>query len=294
VNRKDSARPTPEDAGAPPTDALSHYYGFHAMPFTRHIPVDKLLPLPGQLEMQARIRQAMSDQGIAVVTGVAGCGKSTVLRLLVSRLDPNRVQVLYVPNPANGLTGIYRDFLKTLGHQPTYFHPQLVSQVRVALQEVARKGRETVILCEEAHRMTDNWLEDMRMLLAVNLDLDAIASLVLVGEPPLRQRLRLTIHEALWSRINVRYQLKPLSLQETAEYITHHVKVAGYRGGQLFSDGFIAKAFDYTRGVPRRINQLCTYALLAAKAAGTTVIDETIFQRAQVDLDEDIKEDPHG
>ncbi len=95
-------------------------------------------------------------------------------------------------------------------------------------------------------------------------------------------------HDALWSRINVRYQLKPLNLQETAAYIAHHVKTAGYRGNALFSDGFIAKAFEYTRGLPRRINQICTYSLLAAKATGAKIIDEAIFQRAQFDLDEDL------
>jgi general secretion pathway protein A len=277
-----------EEVRQQPVDVVWNYFGFHATPFSRNIPVDKLLPLAGQQEMQARIHQVMRESGIALVTGQGGCGKSTVLRLLVSQLDQNRTQVLYVPNPANGLTGVYRDFLKTLGHQPTYFRPQLVSQVRIALQDVYAKGRETVIFCEEAHRLTDTWLEDLRMMLAISLEIESLATLVLMGEPDLRSRLRMAIHEALWSRINVRYQLKPLNLQETAEYIAHHVKVAGYRGGALFSDGFIAKAFEYTRGIPRRINQICTYSLLAAKAAGTKIIDEAIFQRAQLDLDEDI------
>jgi len=120
------------------------------------------------------------------------------------------------------------------------------------------------------------------------MDAASLATLVLVGHPELRARLRMAIHEALWSRINVRYQLKPLNLQETAQYIAHHTKAAGYRGEALFSDGFIAKAFEYTRGLPRRINQICTYALLAARAAGAKVIDEAIFQKAQFDLDEDL------
>jgi type II secretory pathway predicted ATPase ExeA len=98
----------------------------------------------------------------------------------------------------------------------------------------------------------------------------------------------MTCHEALWGRINIRYQLKPLNLQDTAEYIAHHVKSAGYRGDALFSDGFIVKAFEYTRGLLRRINQICTYSLIAAKAQGAKIIDEAIFQRAQSDLDEDL------
>lgn len=268
-------------------DVLLAYFGFHSMPFSRSIPTHQLMTLTGQEEMQARLRQAMREDGIALITGLGGCGKSTVLRAFRDQLDPNRVMVLYAANPAPGLTGIYRDFLKTLGHEPTYFFPQLVSQVRVALRAIISKGMRVVMVIDEAHRLTPTWLEDVRMLLSTDMDAGALATLVLAGHPELGTRLRMAVHEALWSRINIRYRLKPLRLEETAAYIAHHVKAAGYRGEQLFSDGFVVKAFEYTYGIPRRINQLCTYALLATKATGAKIIDEAIFQRAQLDLDED-------
>jgi type II secretory pathway predicted ATPase ExeA len=242
--------------------------------------------IEGQEEMRARLQQAMRHQDIALVTARGGCGKSTALRRFTHGLDTNRYLILYVPNPAPGLTGVYRDLLKTLGHEPTYFRPQLVSQVRIALGEVAAKGRQIVILVDEAHRLTNGWLEDLRMLLSTDMDARSLATLVLVGHPDLRERLRMASMEALRGRINVRYNLKPLNLQETAAYIAHHVKVAGYRGDTLFSDGFIARAFEYADGVPRVINQLCSISLVAAVAADAKVIDETIFQKAQLDLEE--------
>lgn len=269
-------------------DPITTFFGFRSMPFSRGGDIDSLMSIAGQDEMSARLRQAMREQGIALVTGLGGCGKSTALRRFVHGLDSNRHHVLYVPNPAPGLTGVYRDILKTLGHEPTYFRPQLVSQVRVALVDVANKGRRTVILFDEAHRLTDVWLEDLRMLLSTDMDSSSLASLVLVGHPDLRARLRMAIHDALWTRINIRYQLKPLSLAESAQYIQHHVKAAGYRGDALFSDSFISRVHEYTQGVPRRINQICTYALVAAVTQGAKVIDEALFQRAQLDLDDDL------
>jgi type II secretory pathway predicted ATPase ExeA len=186
------------------------------------------------------------------------------------------------------LTGIYRELLRRLGQVPSFFKPHLVSQVRSALEELTHRERQPVILCDESDRLTDPWLEDMRMLLSRDMDSGSLATLILVGHTSLSSRLRMVNHEALWSRINFRYQLKPLDLQGTAEYIHHHVRAAGHRGNALFSDGFISKAFEYTRGLPRRINQLCTYSLIAAAARSTNIIDEAIFQQAQSDLDEDL------
>lgn len=269
---------------------LEAYFGFQRMPFVRNLPVEDLLELPGQQEMIARLRQAMREQGIALVTGRGGCGKSTALRVFEHQLDPNRERALYVPNPAPGVTGVYRDIVEKLGFEPSFFKPHLVSQVRQALGEVARRGRRAVLLVDEAHRLTNDWLEDLRMLLSAEMDSASLATLVLVGHPDLASRLKMANHEALWGRINYRYRLKPLTLQQTAEYIAHHVRVVGYRGEALFSDGFIALAYEYTEGMPRRVNQLCTYALVAAVGAGARVIDETLFQQARHDL-EDLDEE---
>jgi type II secretory pathway predicted ATPase ExeA len=267
-------------------DPIQAYFGFHCMPFTRNSPIDALMAIRGQDEMMARLRQAIRLNDIALVTAPGGCGKSTALRRFVNSLDNNKFLVLYVPNPAPGLTGVYRDILKSLGHEPTYFRPQLVSQVRIALGEAARKGKQVVILFDEAHRLTNCWLEDLRMLLSADMDASALATLVLVGHPELRDRLKMTSMDALRSRINVRFSLKPLTLQESAAYIIHHVKVAGYRGDALYSDGFIARAHEYTNGIPRVLNQVCTVSLVAAMATEARIIDESLFQRAQIDLEE--------
>ena len=270
---------------------VEEYFGLLKMPFARGPGIEDLLAMKGQEEMLARLRLATREQGIALVTGRGGSGKSTALRLFTHQLDPNRFFVLYIPNSADGLTGIYRGFLQRLGHVPSFFKPHLVSQVRQALKELVSRGRHVVILCDEANRMTDSWLGDLRMLLSEDMDAASLATLILVGDISLSSRLRMVSHEALWSRINYRYQLKPLEMIGTAEYIHHHVKAAGYKGVALFSDGFIAKAHQYTSGLLRRINQLCTYALIAAAAQGVQLLDERIFEQAKGDLDEDLGEE---
>ena len=243
------------------------------------------MELPGQQEMLARLRRAIKCDDIALVTGPGGVGKSTALRLLQADLDTNRHKLIYSPNPGAGLVGLYRVVLWELGHEPTYFKPHLVTQVRRALRDLAEKGRKVVIACDEADAMTDSWLHDLRMLVSDLMDSRSLATLILMGLPSLLQRLKMADHEPLSGRINYRHQLQPLDLVGTALYIHHHVRVAGYRGEALFSDGFVAKAHAYTRGAMRRINQVCTYALIAACASKSKIIDETIFERVRAELD---------
>lgn len=270
------------------TTYVEEYFGFTHAPFSRDLPVDKLMEMGGQQEMLARLKRAIQTNDIALVVGQGGVGKSTALRTLGSTLDSNRYKFIYSPNPGAGLVGLYRTVLWELGHEPTYFKPHLVTQVRRALAAHVSKGRNVIIACDEAHAMTNAWLQDLRMLVSDHMDSRSLATLLLVGDTTLMERLRMGIHESLLGRINYRHQLKPLDLLETATYIKHHLQVAGYRGDALFSDGFVGKVHSYTRGVPRRINQFCNYGLIAACASGAKIIDEAIFERVKADLDDDL------
>jgi type II secretory pathway predicted ATPase ExeA len=274
---------------APPTvSPVEEYFGFIKMPFSRNLAPEDLMPLEGQQEMLARCRLAVRDQSIALMTGQGGCGKSTTLRQFRDSLDPNRFIVLEITNPASGLTGAYRDMVRKLGQDPSYFTPHLVSQLREALERQALRERRAVIMADEGHRFTDTWLESLRMIVSSDLDATSLATLVLSGDLTLSQRLRMEHHESLWGRINYRYQLKPLDLAQTIAYVQHHLKVAGYRGDGLFSEGFLVRLREYTGGVLRRINQACTYALVAALTRKVKVMDEAIFQQVQLDLDQDL------
>jgi len=109
------SRPAKKEATLTPVE---EYSGLLKMPFARGPNIEDLLMMKGQEEMLARLQLATREQSIALVTGRGGCGKSTALRLFANRLDSNRYTVLYIPNSADGLTGIYRGFLQRLGHVP--------------------------------------------------------------------------------------------------------------------------------------------------------------------------------
>ena len=208
------------------------------------------------------------------------------MRTFAAGLDFNRYLVVYLANPTTGITGLYRDLLVSLGYEPPFSKPRLVARIRTALEDLSTtKHRAPVVILDEAHLLTQPMLEQLRLLFSDKMDSQSLATLVLVGHPDLRRTLHLSVHEAFNQRLAVRYYLGPLDLQETIGYIKHQVRMAGYTAGPLFTDDAIQRIFEYTKGIPRRINQVCTTALMAGLIDQKQLLDESTLRKAIADLD---------
>lgn len=125
------------------------------------------------------------------------------------------------------------------------------------------------------------------MILSGDLDAMHYATLILSADNTIKDRLRMACHESLRGRIRFRYELKPLDPAQAKEYINHHLRIAGYRGESIYSDGFLARLYDYTRGVPRAIIQACLLALMAATLRDTRIADESIWNLVHQELEQD-------
>ncbi len=265
---------------------FQQFYGFTRLPFSKSIPTDDLFNTAGQNELSARLTYLVREQGLGLVTGEFGSGKSTAVRAFTASLDFNRYFVIYLTNPTTGISGLYREMLFALGHEPPYTASRQVSAIRAAFDDLlSHKRRASLVIVDEAHLLTQDMLEQLRLLFSYKMDSQSLATLVLVGHPSLRSTLRLTIHEAFYQRLAVRYHLPSLDLQETIGYVKHHVQVAGFTSTTLFTDDAITRIFEYTKGLPRRINQVCTTALMAAMIDQKSIVDESSVRKAIADLE---------
>jgi type II secretory pathway predicted ATPase ExeA len=122
------------------------------------------------------------------------------------------------------------------------------------------------------------------MLLGHELDSQTLVSIVLVGHESFLDRLKLSAYQSINQRIGVRYRLTPMDLPETLAYIAHHLKVAG-APHPLFEDEALELVYHATKGVARKINLLCTHALLAGTAESRKVIGSGIIKRVLNDFD---------
>ena len=152
--------------------------------------------------------------------------------------------------------------------------------------EETERHRRPVIIVDEAHLLTPEQLEELRLLTNADMDSTSPFAGILIGQPALARQLRMGIFAALDQRIAVRYQLKPLDLVETAGYLRHHLTLAG-RTEPLFADDAIARLHRVANGLPRQINNAATAALIAAASAGKDLVDDTAAKKAAAELTRD-------
>jgi type II secretory pathway predicted ATPase ExeA len=231
-------------------------------------------------EAVARVNWCIAERRIGVITGEVGAGKTVAIRAALSILDNSRHIVIYLPNPTVGVRGIHHQIVAALGGQPLIHHATLVPQTADALAlEHAERGRVPILILDEAHLLSQDQLESLRMLTNHELDATSPFALLLVGQPTLRRRMKLGALAALDQRIGLRYAMPPMTSEETSSYLRHHLDLAG-RSDTLISDDAIALIHQTSRGYPRAVNNLALQALTAAFLDNKTIVDESSARTA--------------
>jgi general secretion pathway protein A len=149
-------------------------------------------------------------------------------------------------------------------------------------------GRETVLIIDEAQNLTEDLLEQVRLISNIETDDRKLLQIVLMGQPELRDRLNDHRLRQLRQRITVRYHLSPLTRQEVGQYIQHRLAMAGSRGTLSFTSPAVWRVYSYSKGVPRLVNALCDKALLAGYVERSNHINYRMIGRAIRELEGDI------
>lgn len=265
-------------------DRLQGFFGFTRMPFGRDLAPGMLHRHTAHGEAVARIGWCVTQRRIGVITGEVGAGKTVAIRAALSTLDASRHTIIYLPNPTVGVRGIHHQIVTALGRQPLVHHATLVPQATDALAtEQAERGRTPVLVIDEAHLLDHPQLESIRMLTNHDMDSTSPFACLLVGQPTLRRRIKLGVLAALDQRIGLRYNMPPMTGEETGSYLRHHLTLAG-RSDPLYSDDAIALIHQTSRGYPRAVNNLALQALVAAFADDKTIVDEKTTRTAVAEV----------
>ncbi len=268
-------------------DKIHSYFGFSKMPFGKDISPSELFQYSGHKEALARIKYLIESQAIGVITGEVGSGKTVAARSAISTAEASKYSVIYISNPSMGTKGIYMQIAASMGEQPKFFLSQLIAQTTALLaREREEKGKKMVVIFDEAHLLNGAQLEELRLLTNSNMDSTSPFALILIGQPALRQKLRLSTYAALEQRITLKYQVPPMSYEDTRDYNHHHLKLCG-RSDALFSDDALALIHQASRGLPRSVNNFSRQALIAAFSNDSAIVDEKSARRAIQESDSD-------
>ncbi|HQT97290.1 MAG: ExeA family protein [Desulfobacteria bacterium] len=225
-----------------------------------------------------------SGEGFIVVTGDIGVGKTTVCRALLRRL-PERFATALVVNTLLTEKELLRTVLDDFGAPvPDGTRKDLLDALNRFLLAEAEGGRRPVLIIDEAQNLAPPLLEQVRLLSNLETEKRKLLQIVLFGQKELQEKLRLPQLRQFDQRITVRATILPLDLRETSRYIQHRMSVAGASGSAFLSPAAERLLHRRSRGVPRRINQLCDRALLAACVRNAARVEREDVVRAAASL----------
>src|SRR3989442_5700059 len=219
-------------------------------------------------------------KGCGMLTGEYGCGKTTLSRALIQRLEAERYEIGLLTNPSWTAIDFLREMLYQLGVETEEKRkPELMHLLNDLFFRNFQAGRDTVVIVDEGQLIDDDsGFKELRLLLNFQTDERFLVTLLLIGSPELPGKVRRLKNPD--QRITLRYHLNTLDHSHTANYIGHRLRMAG-QPNQLFTEEAIKLIFDFTRGTPREINNLCDVALLVGyskrvKEVGEKIIAEVI------------------
>ncbi|GCF91854.1 ExeA family protein [Shewanella sp. M-Br] len=261
------------------------FYGLSDNPFS-------IAPNPHYLFLSDRHREALAHLtyglgetgGFVLLTGEVGTGKTTVSRCLLGQL-PDNTDTAFILNPSLTeleLLATLCDELKiSYGDNPTL--KQLTDHLSRFLLDNHSKGRNTVLIIDEAQHLRPEVLEQLRLLTNLETDTKKLLQVILIGQPELQLLLKRQELRQLAQRITARYHLLPLNEDEIALYVLHRLQVAG-RFEPLFTRKAVNVLQKYSGGIPRLINLLCERSLMAGYAQSRVPIDHHMVRQAAAEV----------
>ena len=264
----------------------TQFFGLSSTPFS-------IAPDPRYLFMSERHREALahllfgldSGGGFVLLTGEIGAGKTTVCRLFLEQIPP-RCNVAYIFNPKQTVLELLQSICDEFGIDTANLASgpmtvkNFIDPLNAYLLATHAVKQNNVLIIDEAQNLSADVLEQLRLLTNLETNERKLLQIVLIGQPELRTMLAKPELEQLAQRVIARFHLDSLSADETVQYITHRLSVAGSAGAVPFTRAAMRRLHQRTRGVPRRINLLCDRALLGAYAAGKREVDTSTIELA--------------
>lgn len=217
-------------------------------------------------------------KGFLALTGEVGAGKTTLLNALLDQLDESWKHA-FIYNSKISFLELLRFVLYDLGvENPPDQKVECIRALNAYLLTASEAGHEVVIIIDEAQNLSQETLEEIRLLSNLETYSRKLMQIIFAGQPEFNAVLNGPLLQQLNQRVAIRYHLGALKPAETEEYIQHRLKVAGAADASLFQPAALKLIHRATRGIPRLINQVCSVALLQTALGSKRRVTEEIVR----------------
>jgi type II secretory pathway predicted ATPase ExeA len=263
------------------------FFGLRANPFNVN-------PDPRYLYLTRHTEEALacltygiqSRKGFVLLTGEVGTGKTTLINKLLEWLRLQQVATAFIFNSRLDVPQ-FLDFMMADFAIPcdSKSKSQVLQRLYNWLLDRYRAGETAVLIIDEAQSLSDEVLEEIRMLTNLETFTEKLLQIVLVGQPELEQRLKQPQLRQLRQRLTLRAKTHPFNVEETKSYITQRLRIAGSNGDLVFEPEAVAALYRYSIGVPRVINLLCEHCLVSAFVDQKKTVSAEIVDAVAKDFD---------
>jgi putative secretion ATPase (PEP-CTERM system associated) len=235
------------------------FYGLTAKPFQLKPDPNFFFGSKGHKRAMAYLEYGLSQgDGFIVITGEVGAGKTTLMRNLFRQLEKEKIVAAQIVNTHVGSDDILRLVISAFGIE---CHDEnkatLLTRLEKFLRDCDRQGLRALLVVDEAQNLSPDAVEELRMLSNFQTDERSLLQTFLLGQPEFRKTMLSENMKQLLQRVIASYHLGPLDLTDTRSYIEHRLHTVGWTTNPVISAEAFSAIYNYTGGIPRKINALC-------------------------------------
>jgi general secretion pathway protein A len=263
------------------------FFGLRANPFNVN-------PDPRYLFLTRHTEEALacltygiqSRKGFVLLTGEVGTGKTTLINKLLEWLRLQQVATAFVFNSRMNVPQFLDYMMADFGIAcESRSKSQILQRLYNWLLDRYRAGETAVLIVDEAQNLTDEVLEEIRMLTNLETFTEKLLQIVLVGQPELETKLKEPQLRQLRQRLTLRAKTHPLTIEETKAYVQQRLRIAGSDGRQIFDPEALVAIHKYSSGIPRVVNLLCEHCLVSAFVDQKPIINTDVVDSVARDFD---------
>lgn len=242
----------------------SEYYHLSAKPFQLKPDPDFFFGSAGHKRAMAYLEYGMAqEEGFIIITGEVGAGKTTLVRNLFKKMESEKIVAAQIANTGLNSDDTLRIVSAAFGLEyEGLSKASLLIGIEKFLHQCDQNGKRALLVVDEAQNLSSHTVEELRMLSNYQTDKKPLLQTFLLGQPEFRKILLGQDMQQLRQRVAATYHLGPMDPAETKSYIEHRLTTVGWNNDPAFSQDAFTAIYDYTNGIPRKINTLCERVLL--------------------------------